>query len=240
MKKEELRAALHRIKPDEALICRTLDEIHTREARKERRTSPYAFGYRLVGAMCAFILMIGIGVSVGKDWVASPMEDTPQTYQRTAFHLAGQEDGAAGDAIEKNGMAMPMTLQEDIYAENPQSESANAEATVEELRIKAAGGEQDYALLQGSISGIYVLSREEGENVCSIAIGITKVWQGGTKEALRDALRAEQEIVNVSVSFSEEEEMWRFIDSMGEEFCAVLIFDGEKEILQIAEYKFFE
>lgn len=44
MKKEDLRAALHQVQPDEALIQRTLIMAHEQKEPKSRRRPSYTYG----------------------------------------------------------------------------------------------------------------------------------------------------------------------------------------------------
>ena len=90
MKKSNLRSALGRIHPSEELITKTLDKMESEKLKKvpkfEVRQSNFSFAYRLAGAMCALILVIGAGIYFGRDTVVSPVADTPDGYQRAAFN----------------------------------------------------------------------------------------------------------------------------------------------------------
>lgn len=74
MKRQELRACFDRIQPREELIRSTLEKIRgVQENKQPVRTMPtYAFATRLVGAACALVLLVGVGVSLGRDVVTAP------------------------------------------------------------------------------------------------------------------------------------------------------------------------
>jgi len=120
MKRSELRSALGKVRPSEELITKTLDlmesETQKRIPKFEVRQSNFAFAYRLAGAMCALILVIGVGIYFGRDTVVSPVADSGAGYQRTAFNadtaakdtaktelLNGAEDAAASLSQKAEG-----------------------------------------------------------------------------------------------------------------------------------------
>lgn len=90
MKRSNLRSALGKIRPSEELITKTLDKMESEKLKKvpkfEVRQSNFSFAYRLAGAMCALILIIGAGVYFGRDTVVSPVADSQGGYQRAAFN----------------------------------------------------------------------------------------------------------------------------------------------------------
>lgn len=90
MKKSDLAKALGRIRPRDELIQKTLDKMESEKQKKipkfEVRQSNFSFAYRLAGAMCALILIIGAGVYFGRDTIVTPTADSPDGYQRAAFN----------------------------------------------------------------------------------------------------------------------------------------------------------
>ncbi len=104
MKRQELRDCFDRIRPREELIRSTLERINGREeARSAARVMPtYAFATRLAGALCALLLLIGIGVLVGRDAIVAP-DTLPASDERMApMTIDGQKDGGeptAGGAV---------------------------------------------------------------------------------------------------------------------------------------------
>jgi hypothetical protein len=74
MKRQELRACFDRIQPREELIRSTLEGIRgVQENNHPVCTMPtYAFATRLAGAACALVLLVGVGVSLGRNVVVAP------------------------------------------------------------------------------------------------------------------------------------------------------------------------
>ncbi len=84
MKKEELRSALGRIKPREALVDYTIAKMHMEKEKQERQRGSLfpAFmmnkGMRLAGACCVFALIVGIClIALGGNITPNDTESTP-------------------------------------------------------------------------------------------------------------------------------------------------------------------
>lgn len=215
MKKEDLRAALHQVQPDEALIQRTLKMAHEQKEPKSRRRPYYTFGYRLAGALCALVLVIGIGAMV----VDFPTSNNP--------------DDLVASPV---GIPSPGTSDDISSGETDSLDKVTVDAAVEELRVKAAELPSDWILLQGTLQDIYFRSAENGVSVCAIAIQITKVW-----ETDGEGIPEQTEKTIAVIRFTDEAEMERFPDLMGCEICVVLTpgADGG-DTLEVAEYLFCE
>ena len=215
MKKEDLCATLHQVQPDEALIRRTLNEIHKQKEPQTRRRPPYAFGYRLAGALCALALVIGIGATVAD------------------FPISNKPDDLAASPV---GIPSSGTFSYDTSGETDPLGKVAVDSAVEELRVKAADLQSDWILLQGSLQDIYFRSVENGVSVCAIAIQVTKVW-----ETDGEGIPEQAEKTIAVIRFTDETEMERFPDLMGSEICVVLMpnADGE-DTLEVAEYLFCE
>lgn len=114
MKKSNLRSALGRIRPSEELITKTLDRMESEKLKKvpkfETRQSNFSFAYRLAGAMCALILIIGAGVYFGHDTVVSPTLDSAGGYQRAAFNADVTETGAKHPEFSNSASSAAETL----------------------------------------------------------------------------------------------------------------------------------
>ena len=63
MKEQDLRRCFSKIKPSESLVSDTIRRINEAGERQSARAS-FRFSYRLASAMCALVLVIGLGVAV--------------------------------------------------------------------------------------------------------------------------------------------------------------------------------
>lgn len=97
MKKDDLKAALGKIKPREELINSTLmkmSELREGEKKKSWLYSPaFARGMKLAGALCAFALVFVVGLTVLKD-NKTPVVDTP--ISRTLAEIDTSDSDATG------------------------------------------------------------------------------------------------------------------------------------------------
>lgn len=103
MKRQELRACFDRIQPREELIRSTLSRVHAaQEERPTPASSGYSFMMRLAGAACALVLLIGIGVSLGKDAITAPdvlpASDERMTPMAVGDEREGQDKTPTADA----------------------------------------------------------------------------------------------------------------------------------------------
>jgi hypothetical protein len=97
MKESDLRRAFASVTPDESLIRATIDRVQAQKyaqaanqaaalaAQPVRKAAPYAFVYRLAGVACALLLVLGMGISIGKDATQPPVADSAASYARTHF-----------------------------------------------------------------------------------------------------------------------------------------------------------
>lgn len=82
MKKQQLRDCFDKVKPREELVRTTLDRMHAArqgEPQTSRRTLNYGFVTRLATAACALVLLVGVGISLGRGAITasdpSPLQD---------------------------------------------------------------------------------------------------------------------------------------------------------------------
>lgn len=228
MRKEELRASLGRIRPEEALIQQTLLRVQEQKERQARRFHPFAYTYRLAGAMCALLLLVGMGLGVAGDRISSPVADTPDTYTRTQFNdvaepaiLSQEHDPVAADQG---------TLPADT------TESARIEAAVKELREIARQLDCDWVLLQGQVNGCYFLPGQDEVSVCAVALGVDQIHDASSESILVE------DMVSAEIRFTDGAQMQTFVDAMGAKLCLILIpNEGASEsTLQIEEYIIIE
>ena len=93
MKKHELKEALSRIQPREELIQSTIEQVNAyRQKARQQKTAPAfrlptpVFATRLAGALCALLLVVGMGVMVGRNrtYIPTSGEGAPAAAYRAA------------------------------------------------------------------------------------------------------------------------------------------------------------
>lgn len=75
MKKQQLRDCFDQVKPREELVHTTLDRIHAvqrGDVKTPHRTPNFGFATRLATAACALVLLVGVGVSLGRYMITAP------------------------------------------------------------------------------------------------------------------------------------------------------------------------
>ena len=213
MKKEELRASLARIKPDEKLIQKTLENIEKQRERKAHRTSLFTVSYRLASAMCALIAVICVGIFIGKDAIISPVEDTPDTYSHSPFAANSLPTDIQNDTRALDGDNTDTTANE------------SAELAAAELLCRAGEAEGDWQVVQGQIEGIYFVPTQEGEDnaatKCLIAIRVEKIH--GTSDPSTDTGTAAltDEPVSASIELDDGASLQELADAIGSRICAI-------------------
>lgn len=95
MKKEELKAALSKIEPDEKLILATLSKMN--EQQQKEKKSRFSFMnvavYRYAATFCALALVIGIGAAVINNGGLKGTEQNPSNVQgRNAENVEATTD----------------------------------------------------------------------------------------------------------------------------------------------------
>ena len=105
--KQELKQCFERIEPSEALIRETLRRMQ--EVREGRESAPvrmpsFAFGYRLVGALCALLLVCGL-VACTEDEPAEEPQPQETPVEALALVNASQHGGLSpgSSSHEKHG-----------------------------------------------------------------------------------------------------------------------------------------
>ncbi len=103
MDKQQLRRCFDRIKPSEALIRTTCNRIE--EARKDKtamsQRRSYGFAYRLATTACALLLVVGVGVTLGKDAAHNPNTAQSQDIDRVVpFNADGNQESPATSSNE--------------------------------------------------------------------------------------------------------------------------------------------
>lgn len=88
MKQTELKSALGKIRPREALIVSTMEQLETAREKKSRISFASGKALRLASAVMACVLFLGVGVLLGRQMPA-PIADTglPDTHGVSPLHL---------------------------------------------------------------------------------------------------------------------------------------------------------
>ena len=80
MNKQDIKTALNKIKPSEALIEDTIkkaNELRYNDSRKRSVFSFEAFNFKLAGAVCAFAIVLTLGIFAGSNGLFT-QEKNPQ------------------------------------------------------------------------------------------------------------------------------------------------------------------
>ena len=224
MKKEELCAALHQVQPDEDLIRRTLDKIHEQNEKTRNSNRFRAYGYRVAGAICALLVIIGLGLF--SHLVFSP---TSNSSDAASLKVAQSNDIGISAAVAPSAA---------VYAAEDSSELPTLEDAVAQLHIQSAEIASEWVLMQGSVRDIYFQSSENGISVCLVALRVVKVW-----ECSKDAvfIQAEGEDITAEIRFTDELEMECFADTIGSGICTLLsLGDSAENPPIIAGYQLYE
>ena len=215
MKKEDVRASLSRIKPDEALIALTLDNIEKQRERSERRSSFFNVSYRLATAMCALVVVICVGFLVGKGGLLTT--ENKDGYYQSPFTV--------NEVVNDSARA----LEDEATAD----ESDNAEEAIAALLSRAEGAEGAWHAYLATLDGIYFSpSNESGDTVCLVTLRIERLL------ALSEGLEAtSEESIIVSVPLEEASLVDLLVNAIGERVCVrAYVPDSEGDNLwQIAD-----
>ena len=214
MRKEDLREAFGKIKPRDALIDDTINAIRSGQRVNTRNEkNGFAFTYRLAGAMCAFAVLIGVGVTFGKDIVLRPSEDTPAAYERTAFNDVEVFRPATIPAgLEADAIIPAVTEQEPEDLSDKKSEAIAA------LEKKAESLGDGWSVVYGTVDGCYFVGED-----CFAILSVEQICAGSS-------LESEESAIVIAPSFENDEEKQSLVDSIGGKVCALVIpaeADGE-------------
>ena len=143
MKEQDLKRCFSKIKPSESLVSDTIRKISEAEEKQSARAS-FRFSYRLASAMCALVLVIGLGVAV--------------LYNPTMIPKSTE-----GESVAQMSLVSGRTAEDEVESTLPAScDTAVLERMTEDA--KRAGGE--YAVFFGSLDGCYFggVTPEEAED----------------------------------------------------------------------------
>ena len=188
--KQELKQCFERIEPSEALIRDTLRRMQ--EVREGRESAPvrmpsFAFGYRLVGALCALLLVLSVGVVfVGRTGLPNAVRSGVPTDEGAPLSISEQPH--EGDAHE---ITAALTGCEDMIE-----------------RAKAYG--EDYAVLAGVVESMYFVHADEA---VALIAPQTIAQMNVTKESLSWE-NAESGTLAVTVRLSDVELVQQLVDAV--------------------------
>ena len=131
MNKQDLKATLNKIKPREELIAETItkaNELRYNESKKRSAFTFEAFNFKLAGAVCAFALVLSLGIFAGVNGFFTEEKNPP--IEEINFRHSEE----ITEAQQKSGLS-----------------SETASMMIEE----AKKGSHNWAVIEGVISGCY-------------------------------------------------------------------------------------
>jgi hypothetical protein len=132
MKEQDLRRCFAKIKPSESLVSDTIRRIGEAEEKRSARSS-FRFSYRLASAVCALVLVLGLGVAV----LYNPMM-IPKSYETES---ASPMSLVSGRNVNEGAATEPNVT--------PDS------ATLSRMTSDAEKSGGDYAVFFGNLDGCY-------------------------------------------------------------------------------------
>ena len=223
MNEQDLRRAFSQITPDEDLIRATVEKVNTQRyalaAAKAnemtaRTPSRYAFAARLVGATCALVLAVGIGIVAGRE-APMPVVADSASYTRTQFNDLSGDPGATIRMDEGN-------VRPDTPAVSNYSEHARAQ-----LLAHAAQLGEGWLILDAELSGCYILPEATADTTeCVLAFDRVNIVAGAQdadslKQSFADSTPA------VHIAFADAAACTKLIDAMGSRMCVLVFADGD-------------
>ncbi len=232
MKEHDLRQALDQIRPDETLIHTTIEKVHAQQYKnavkraensaKSFGRSPafrYAFAARLASATCALLLVIGMGIAVGKN--AAPTTSNRQDYTRTQFNDIPHE---REDAVSFN--SHDDQEQRPVVGEYPTEQR-------DRLLARAEQSEGEWFLLDAELSACYILPDEDSDSAeCLVAFDQIQVLSAESDAAVDQFL---QDAPTVRVTLADADACAALADRLGSRIC-VLVFSDSNGYTMDSDY----
>lgn len=135
MKEQDLRRCFAKIKPSESLVSDTIRRIGEAEEKRSARSS-FRFSYRLASAVCALVLVLGLGVAV----LYNPTM-IPKSYETES---ASPMSLVSGRNVNEGAATEPTVTPNDDVLSRMTGDA------------RSAGGEYgDYAVFFGNLDGCY-------------------------------------------------------------------------------------
>ncbi len=139
MNKQDLKAALNKIKPSESLVESTLKKANELRYNNERKRSAFTFegfNFKLASAVCAFAIVLSLGIFAGSNGFFTVEKNPP--IEEVNFRHAEEMN----DTQQKNDSSSDAAL---IMIEDAKKENSS------------------WAVIEGVVSGAYPASSNEGK-----------------------------------------------------------------------------
>lgn len=228
MRESDLRTALDQIVPDEALIRATIEKVERQKYKMAAEAAArmcadtparsfYPTVSRIAGALCALLLVVGMGISMGKDLTPSALPDAAN-YSRSQFN-----DVAAQDA------ALPADLGSSNAAHSPAASGYNEDARTAML-ARAEALNTDYIVIDAVMTSCYILPADaDGSHGCMLSFDQANVITAseGAASLLKSAQAGAVTVPLAQIRCSTEQEQLAVIDAMGSRMCVLIYADGD-------------
>ena len=132
MKEQDLKRCFSKIKPSESLVSDTIRKINEAEGKQSARAG-FRFSYRLASAMCALVLVLGLGVAV--------------LYNPTMIPKAHE-----GESESPMSLVSGRAMTDDVSTESAVTPD---ESVLSRMVSEAAAAGDDYAVFFGDLDGCY-------------------------------------------------------------------------------------
>ena len=132
MKEQDLRRCFSKIKPSESLVSDTIRKINEAEQKQSARVG-FRFSYRLASAVCALVLVLGLGVAV--------------LYNPTMIPTAHESDSAAEMALVSDRTVIHQSTAE--HAVTPKTD------ILSRMVSDATKADDEYTVFFGKLDGCY-------------------------------------------------------------------------------------
>ncbi|MBQ7337105.1 MAG: hypothetical protein IJW40_01490 [Clostridia bacterium] len=238
MNENDLRRTFGRITPDETLIRATIEKVEAQKytaaakaaahmTQSTRKSSPYAIAYRLAGAACALVLMVSVGISLGKDTLLPSAGNETQSYARAQFNDTASE---AEISAYSGDDPMPATTDEVVQPfALPPADTAECydRAAIDEMAVRAAQSGDNWLILDATLSSCYILpASEDGRYGCVVAFdGIRILDMASDAQASAALFSDTTDTPAVCVYFEDEASRSALIDAMGARMCVSVLLD---------------
>ena len=141
MKKNDLKASLGRIRPREELINSTLANIAEQKERQQRRVfvPSYSFNMRLAGAVCALLLVFGLGFVIARQEINKPDVRTLGQLEQTEAITDGISMLSLDDELENGWILIKGNINSMIFADLTSADAENGAIRRCKVNITANG-----------------------------------------------------------------------------------------------------
>ena len=227
MRETDLRRAFASITPDESLLRATIEKVEAQKyataakqaaalAQSTRKASPYAFAYRLASVACALLLVLGMGISIGKD-VTQPLTDDAAAYTRTQFN--DMDPQVAASSVSDVEL-LPTPAASTTYNEDERAD----------MLARAKALDTEYVIIDAVLSSCYILPAEEDGTHASMLsfdhANVVAASEGAFGAILTNAQTESVSVPMAMIRGLSAEEQNAVIDAMGLRICVLIYNDG--------------